>query len=182
MTRTAVPPRRISLAPHANRINFLLFLTGAMLGCGVIWAGSLGAVAEWDAMRGLDVFFQALRSNVRFLLLLYLLAYMRLGAWLIPSVFGLEGATLGASAAAMTCGMGWQGTAAFAVMMLFRLALALPYGFVLGAWAEEKSMDYGGRHPNGGAILLVTALVCVAASALEASAARWLLYLMKFGV
>ncbi len=179
--------RRNSPALRANLLNFLLFLSGALFACIVVKLGGTGAfLASGFSASSSDVFFQALLSFSRFLLLLYLLAYLRCGVLLIPLVFGLEGLLMGGTAAAVAAASGWQGTVLLAIMLMFRLILILPYSFLLGTWAIGQSLRYSEleRDETRIPVLLVTLLVLLLAAALECTAARRFssIYLLTFGV
>lgn len=175
-----------------NLLLLLLFFSGAALGCLFVGYFDLSGRlfpgrGEDDLLQGGRSFASALLWNLKFLLVLFLLAFTRLGALLIPPMFALEGLTLGTAAGCVLAGQGWTGLAALALLLLFRLALVLPYGFVLGSWAIEQSLRFGDRGRktrSSGPILLLTLALAALAAFLECTLARWLggMYFLKFGV
>jgi hypothetical protein len=82
--------------------------------------------------------------------------------------------------------MGPSGALWLGVLLCFRLLLVLPYGFLLGSWAVERSLAFDASAPGirEGEILLLTLLVLAAAAVLECTVAHWLggIYYLKFGV
>lgn len=183
MTTDFRMPRRAASA-RANCLNLALFVTGALLGCAVMYLGGVGTTLS-PAGTG-ETLSQALVSNGRFLLPLYLFAFIRWGAALVPPAFGLEGLLLGGTAAAVLGSMGRAGLPLMALMLLFRFLLVLPYGFLLGAWSVGQSLSYGSASVcrTWFPVLVVTLLVLALASLLECTVAQWLgcIYLLKFGV
>lgn len=172
---------------------FLLFLTGNVLGgllvrhfaisgsvfSGIVDKGSLSLYYGAD-------FPEVLLSVGKFLLLLYLLSFQRWGAMLVPPVFGIEGICFGISICGLISDMGPRGAVAAFLLMLFRLLVVLPYGFLLGGWSVERSLDFPHSGDKGSAmgVLAVTLAVMLLAAFLECSLARWLggMYYLKFGV
>ena len=197
MMKAAETSRRNSSKSQANRLNLLMFLTGACIGCMVVRLGGIGGELFPEPLQfgfadvclaGFHRFPGVLLANVKFLLLLYLLAFMRCGAMLVPPVFAAEGLLLGCTVAAVTGAMGYLGTALLSILLAFRLVLVLPYGFLLGAWSVEHSLSYVNPpvsdHRTRASVLLVTLLVLLMASLLECTAAQWLggVYFLRFGV
>lgn len=196
MTQVFMPTRRNSTKAHTGLLNLLLFFTGALLGCLVVKFFGLqnsalaGFSAASQASEGtaLAVSFPAvLVANGKFLMLLYLFAFLRCGAALIPPLFGAEGAFLGAAFASAFLSAGFHGAIRIALLLLFRLLLVIPYGFLLGEWSVSRSLSLGGsglRREASFQILLVTLLVLFLASFLEYTIGSWLggMYFLKFGV
>lgn len=197
MTQAFIPSRRNSSKEHTGILNFLLFLTGALLGClcvkflGIQNTALTGVSAANQAADGsgtLAASFPAvLLANGKLLVLLYLFAFLRCGAALIPPLFGAEGAFLGAAFASAILSAGVHGAVRMALLLIFRLLLILPYGFLLGEWAVSHSLSLsagGTRREACFRILLLTLLVLLLASFLECTLGSWLggIYLLKFGV
>lgn len=197
MTREFLTSRRSSSKENANILNFLMFLTGAVLGCLVVKCFGLESVLlagnadpqefSWSSAVGAS-FPTTLLINGKFLILLFLFAFLRCGAALIPPLFGAEGAFLGAAFASVISAMGRRGALLLAILLIFRLTLVLPYGFLLGVWSVEHSLSFETlsdvRRQKSVQICFLTLLVLVAASFLECTLARWLggIYFLKFGV
>ena len=122
----------------------------------------------------------------RFLILLYLLAFIPGGAVLVPPLFGAEGAFLGSTISAATLTLGIPGAVLFSILLLFRLLLVVPYGFLLGNWSVGQSLRFpersSGQRPA--LIFLLTAGVILTAAFLECTVAHWLggIYYLRFGV
>lgn len=196
MTQAFMPIRRNSLKAHTSLLNLLLFFTGATLGClvvkffgiqnGAISGFSAASQALSDSTPAAS-FPAVLVANGKLLALLYLLAFLRCGAALIPPLFGAEGAFLGAAFASAFLSAGIHGAVRMALLLLFRLLLVLPYGFLLGEWSVSRSLslgDSGRRQEASFSILLVTLLVLILASFFEHTIGSWLggMYFLKFGV
>jgi hypothetical protein len=158
-----------------------MFFTGALVGCLAVpmAAGQL----QLSILPAASGFLWALLANGKFLLVLFLLGQMPVGALLVPPVFGMEGLLLGGALAAGACAYGAQGVLVQSLFLLFRLVLVLPYGFLLGAWSVRRSLSYG-TGQRCGPVFLATCLVIFLAALLEATAARWLgvAYFIKIGV
>ena len=177
---------------RCNAQMLLLFLTGIILGCvfvryfdisGVVFSNILNQ----DGLSGFlwADFLETVLSMSKFLLLLYLLSFQRWGAMMVPPVFGVEGICLGISVCSLVSASGRGGIFLAVLLLMFRLILILPFGFLLGGWSVEQSL----RFPNVDIpacikILAVTLTVICIAAFLECSLARWLggIYYLKFGV
>lgn len=195
MTKDTAHVRRNSLTFRANSLNLLIFLTGVILGCLLIYFGSTEDDLKLDWIqepiylsKNTELFWEVLLTDGKFLLLLYLLAFMRPGALLTPTLFGWEGILWGTTAAAVAAEMGTRGLVLLALLFLFRLGILLPYGFLLGAWSVGQSLAYGSAsaadRKTRMVVLLVTIAVLVIASFLECTLAQWLarIYFLKVGV
>lgn len=187
--------RKNSLTFRVNCLNLLIFLTGVFFGCLLICFGGIGGLLTLERFqeslflsKGPDVFLEALLTNGKFLALLYLLAYMRAGAILTPTLFGCEGILMGGTAAAVAAEMGCHGLMLLALLFLFRLCILLPYGFLLGTWSVGQSLSCGtgfsADQRSRVVVLLLTIAVLMAASFLECTVAQWLarIYYLKVGV
>lgn len=173
---------------RCTALLLLLFLTGLLLGCLFVrhfdlsasLLGTGAAENSGDAQR----FWAVLLRNGKFLLVIYLLAFSRSGALLIPLIFALEGLMLGTAAGGVLTGQGALGLVGLGLLFLFRLTLVIPFGFLLGCWAVERSLSFGTRPRESGGILLTTLLVLLLSALLECTLARWLggIYFLKFGV
>lgn len=189
MTKDSLTERSRLPVQRANALNFLLFVTGVLLGClAVQFLGFESSIIS-DFSQPLaagPAMYAALLSNGKFLILLYLLAFLRCGAALVPPLFGAEGAFFGAMAASVVSAAGPRGTVLLAILLMFRLFLVLPYGFLLGNWSILESLSFDGpnRSQHRFGVLLVTLAVLAAAAFLECTLARWLggMYYLKFGV
>lgn len=169
----------------------LLFLTGNLLG-GILvrhfdFSGSLfpGVVDRADLSGYFGTgFLQVLLAEGKFLLVLYLLSFQRWGAMLIPPVFGVEGIFFGMTTCSLVLGLGPKGLVVSFLLMLFRLVLILPYGFLLGGWSVERSLQFPSHSSNALGVLAVTLGVMLLGAVFESSLARWLggMYYLKFGV
>ena len=194
MTQAYMPTRRNSIKERTGVLNLLLFFTGALMGCLVvkffgIQNGALSGIPDASAsVDGSGVSFPAvLAANGKLLALLFLFAFLRCGAALIPPLFGAEGAFLGAAFASAYLSAGIHGAVRLALLLIFRLLLVLPYGFLLGEWSVAQSLSVGGGAHQRKAcipILLITLLVLFLASFLEHTIGSWLggMYFLKFGV
>lgn len=171
----------------------LLFLTGILLGCLLVRHFDIaGSVFSGIADRGSLSFYlggdfpEVLLSMGKFLLLLYLLSFQRWGAMMVPPVFGIEGVFFGVSVCSLVLVMGVKGAVLSVLLMLFRLLLVLPYGFLLGGWSVEQSLRFSKHRDPGAAsgVLAVTLLIILLSAFLECSLSRWLggMYYLKFGV
>ena len=105
MTKDTAHVRRNSLTFRANSLNLLIFLTGVILGCLLIYFGSTEGDLKLDWIqepiylsKNTELFWEVLLTDGKFLLLLYLLAFMRPGALLTPTLFGWEGILWGTTA------------------------------------------------------------------------------------
>ena len=197
MTTDYMPIRKNSTKERTSVLNLLLFFTGALMGCFFvkifgIQNGALAGLsdasnaAEASSLPGTS-FPAVLVANGKLLALLYLFAFLRCGAALIPPLFGAEGAFLGAAFASAILSAGFHGVVRLALLLIFRLLLVLPYGFLLGEWAVSHSLclgDSGHRKGAGFQILLLTLLVLFLATFLECTLGSWLggIYFLKFGV
>ena len=171
----------------------LLFLTGILLGYLLVrYFGLSGGVFsgvfdEGDLslyVRG--AFPEVLLSMGKFLLLLYLLGFQRWGAMMVPPVFGIEGIFFGVSVCGLVSALGARGVLLSLLLMLFRLILVVPFGFLLGGWAVEHSLSFpqAAEKRNSFGVLAVTLAVLLLAAFLDCTLARWLggMYYLKFGV
>ena len=170
---------------RTNSLNFLMFVTGTVLGCfGSRFLGGT-SLTELETILAGGSFLSSLLGCGRFLILLYLLAFIPGGAALVPPLFGAEGAFLGGAISAAALTMGVKGGVLLSVLMLFRLALVVPYGFLLGGWSVGQSLHFPQRSTEQPVqILMLTICVIVAAAFLECTVAHWLggIYYLKFGV
>ena len=193
MTNEFSTVRRNPTWEHANILNFLLFFTGAVLGCLLVRFFGIKSILHpedsWDISAvTAPSFYAVLLANGKFLILLYLLAFLRCGAALVPPLFGAEGAFLGAAFASVVSAMGYHGAVLLTILLVFRLVLVLTYGFLLGSWSVKHSLSFGAvsdaQRQNRILILLFTLAVLVIASFLECTLVRWLggIYYLKFGV
>lgn len=196
MTNEFVETRRNSTKERINFLNFLMFLTGVILGCLSIKLLGTVFLLHIDPLKHLDlVSLKAaapsvftIFSNGKFLVLLYLLAFLRCGAALIPPLFGAEGAFLGAAFTSVISAMGSRGAVLLGILLIFRLFLVLPYGFLLGTWSVTTSLDFGRRstaqRQSSAPIFLLTLAILLISTFLECTLARWLggIYYLKFGV
>lgn len=197
MTQVFMPTRKNSIKERSSLLNLLLFFTGALVGCLLVkyfgiqngaLSGFSAAPTSMDDPGVLAVSFPAvLIANGKLLALLFLFAFLRCGAALVPPLFGAEGAFLGAAFASAYLSAGIHGGIRMALLLIFRLLLVLPYSFLLGEWSVSHSLSLGGgshRKETCFQILLVTTLVLFLASFLEHTIGKWLcgMYLLKFGV
>lgn len=142
--------------------------------------------SEPETVLSTGSFLASLLGCGRFLVLLYLLAFIPGGAVLVPPLFGAEGAFLGATISAAALSLGMRGAVFFSILLLFRLILAVPYGFLLGSWSVGQSLHFPERsgRQRPALILLLTVGVILTAAFLECTVAHWLggIYYLKFGV
>lgn len=171
---------------RTNSLNFLLFVTGAVLGClcSRFFGGT--SLSEAETILAGGSFSSSLLGCGRFLVLLYLLAFIPGGAALVPPLFGAEGAFLGGAISAAYLALGPKGAVLLSVLLLFRLLLVVPYGFLLGAWSVGQSLRFPERNAKQQPVQILFLTVCVVAAAafLECTVAHWLggIYYLKFGV
>ena len=186
LTKAFYAIRKKPAGLRANSLNFLLFVTGAVFGC--LFSRFFGGMStsEPEAVLSGGSFLSSLLGCGRFLSLLYLLAFIPGGAVLVPPLFGAEGAFLGGAISAAALALGVRGAVLFSVLLLFRLLLVVPYGFLLGSWSVGQSLRFPERsaRQNPALILLLTVCVILAAAFLECTVAHWLggIYYLKFGV
>jgi hypothetical protein len=176
----------------ANILLFLLFITGAALGCLLVWKSGLSGqlfdgLTNQQGLEGLLSSYDRASVflwNGKFLLLIFLLSYVRWGAAMLPPLFGVEGLLLGGVASSIIPSMGLTGGICLCILLGLRLLLVLPYSFLLGGWAVEESLSFGELAGNRTAVLVLTLAVILVASFLECTLARWLggMYYLKFGV
>lgn len=169
----------------------LMFLTGVLLGGVLVRYFGLGSSvfsgivdkSQLKSFFGVD-FFTAVVAEAKFLLLLYLLSFQSWGAMLVPPVFGIEGICYGMTVCSLMIALGGKGAVVAFLLMIFRLVLILPYGFLLGVWAVERSLSFPENRGRPMAILVMTCAVMLLSAFLESSLARWLggMYYLKFGV
>lgn len=169
----------------------LLFLTGVLLGGVLVRCFSLdsslfsGIVdkSQLEHLLGVD-FFTALVAQAKFLLLLYLLSFQSWGAMFVPPVFGIEGICYGVAVCSLGLNMGAHGIVVAFLLLMFRFLVILPYGFLLGCWAVERSLNFPESYGKPLAILALTCGILLLSAFLESSLARWLggMYYLKFGV
>lgn len=182
----------VSEKNRSTALNLLLFLTGILLGALLVRHFDLfaevfpGVQNHEDLKRFLNRDFpQIFLSGGKFLLMIYLLGFQRWGAMMVPPVFGIEGLYFGGTMSGMISVMGLRGMILAILLMLFRLLLVLPYGFLLGGWAVNQSLGFSGDSPgNRIAVLLITLLVMTLSAFLECTLGRWLggMYYLTFGV
>ena len=68
-------------------------------------------------------------------------------------------------------------------MLLFRLVLVVPYGFLLGLWCMRQSLGFGSEQDRSAfGVLVLTGAVLLAASLLECTVAKDAAYFLRFGV
>lgn len=175
-----------ALKLRTNSLNFLLFVTGTAFGCLCSRFFGTASGSEVQTILAGGSFLSSLLGCGRFLILLYLFAFIPGGAVLVPPLFGAEGAFLGGAISAAAMAMGAKGAVLFSVLLLFRLVLVVPYGFLLGAWSVGKCLRFPDRNAarQPVQILCMTACVIAAAAFLECTVAHWLggIYYLKFGV
>lgn len=165
-----------------------LFLTGLVLGC--VLARVLGVKLELLPQSGKSLpdrrqVLLSLSRNAKFLILLFLLGFTRCGAMLIPVILGAEGALLGLLCGGAFSLCGKSGLLALILLLLPRLLLVVPYGFLLGSWSWRQSLEFGGENRRDvGGVLLITILAVLLASVLECTLSRFgcAAYSLKFGV
>ena len=174
MTKDFAASRRNSSIAWANLCNFLLFLTGTILGCLIAAVCpsrfSLGSCYLAVSADSFSRYALAFSASGKFLLLLLLLSNMRSGPLLIPPLFGLEGLLLGNLFSTAYFSLGVQGIIALGILICFRLVLILPYGFLLGAWSVSRSLEPP-ESDHVLSVILLTLLLLAAATLLEGSLA-----------
>lgn len=172
----------------------LMFLTGCVLGCGLcilagirgtLFPGVSGSAASFRefALRPDPV---VLASCIRLCVPVFLLGFTRWGAALIPAWFGIEGFLLSGAVCAFAMGNGLHGLCAAGILLSFRLLLLLPYSFLLGSWAVDRSLRFDWAPGLGNAFMIgvITVAAAVVTALLECSLGRWLscMYFLSFGV
>ena len=141
MTKEFSKKRRNESGLRILICNLLLFLTGLCIGC--LWSLLFG-VAEplskeslLHELSGLHSFFFLLMQNSRGLMLLLLLSFAPCAALVVPLVFGLVGIRIGHF---VTMLLTFEGTGLWLICLMCRLALLLPYSFLLGSWSVMQSL------------------------------------------
>ena len=162
----------------SNLIHLTLFLTGLMLGCLVSRSTRLSvdlSIADDWLVRFCD--YSLIYG--KFLLLIYLLSFMRYGAIGVPPLFGLEGIMIGCKITSAFCFGGVHDLLAVLVLNVFHIVLILPYGFVLGAWTVDRCFDYTVKqYSKNPMVLMVTLCVIVVSALLQSVAGSALLRIM----
>ena len=174
MIYDTVFPDRNTLKVYLNLCNFLLFLTGILCGCILTFLSDLSfteaAVSSFSVISShwYRSFWTSILSNGKFLLLLFLLSFLSSGVYLIPLLFGVEGAFCGA-ALTYVLSVGRSYSVFVFVLLFIHMFLILPYGFLLGTWASERCLSgfkINSRYSDC-SVLLVTLFVIMVASMLE---------------
>lgn len=184
MYNTVGDPGGLPSAKRCGAMLLMMFLTGVVLGC--LLARLLGLQcflapeADWALAPNL---YRVLLWNAKFLMTAYLLAFSPGGICLLPPLFGVEGALLGALFGAAILSQGLPILPELASLLLFRLILVVPYGFLLGGWSMRQSLGFGSEQDRSAfGVWLLTAGVLLAASLLECTAAKDAAYYLRFGV
>ena len=116
----------------------------------------------------------------------FLMGFTHWGAGLIPAWFGIEGFLLSGAVCASALGYGLRGLWAAGLVLSFRLLMLLPYSFLLGSWAVDRSPRFDSTPGRGNAFLIgvITVAAALVTALLECSLGRWLgcLYFLSFGV
>ena len=164
----------------------MLFLTGVALGCVLAqWLGLRCYITAEEDKSFDAALIRVLLWNAKFLLASYLLAFSPGGTLLLPLLFGAEGALLGALFGAVLSAQGAAMLPCLVAMLLFRLVLVVPYGFLLGLWCMRQSLGFGSERSRIAAhsgVLVLTGAVLLAASLLECTVAKDAAYFLRFGV
>ena len=184
MYNTAGVPRGIPSTKRCGAMLLMLFVTGVALGCFLAkWLGLRCYAAPERAQSLESAMVRVLLWNAKFLFTAYLLAFSPGGKLLLPPLFGAEGALLGALFGAAILSQGMPALPWLASLMLFRLILVVPYGFLLGLWSMRQSLGFGGRQDRSAfGVLVLTTAVLLAASLLECTVAKDAAYYLRFGV
>ncbi|MDD6024421.1 MAG: hypothetical protein PUC06_09345 [Oscillospiraceae bacterium] len=177
-----------------NRTLLLMFLIGCVLGCGLcILTGIRGVLFPGVTDTQMSFWEFALRPDpvvlaacIRLCVPVFLLGLTRWGAALIPAWFGIEGLLLSGAVCAFTAGNGLCGLFAAGILLSFRLLILLPYSFLLGSWAVDRSLRFDWAPGLGNAVMIgiITVFAAVGTALLECSLGRWLscLYFLSYGV
>lgn len=184
MYNTAGVPQGVPSTKRCGAMLLMLFVTGVALGCFLArWLG-LRCYAVPEKAQSLEpAMARVLLWNAKFLLTAYLLAFSPGGRLLLPPLFGAEGMLLGALFGAAILSQGMSALPWLASLLLFRLILVVPYGFLLGFWSMRQSLGFGSRQDRSAfGVLVLTAVVLLAASLLECTVARDAAYYLRFGV
>ncbi len=184
MCNTAGVPNGVPSTKRCGAMLLLLFITGVALGCVLARWLELRCYAAPEETQSLkSAMVRVLLWNAKFLFATYLLAFSPGGRLLLPPLFGAEGTLLGALFGAVMLSQGMLALLWLASLMLFRLVLVVPYGFLLGRWSMRQSLGFGGRQDRSTfGVLVLTAVVLLAASLLECTVARNAAYYLRFGV
>ena len=172
-----------SVVYRSGSLILLLFLTGIFGGALFVryfdllgsHLSGVSSLADLEAFLQRS-FYEIFLSQAKFLLLLYLLAFQRWGAGLILPVYCMEGVFLGGTVCGIVSLMGSGGFLMALLLLLFRLLLVIPYGFLLGEWSIRRSLSFpsAGERTNCIAILLLTLVLLVVSSYLESTLGQWL--------
>ena len=184
MYNTTGVPSGIPSTKRCGAMLLMLFVTGVALGCFLAKWLELRCYPAPDENQSMEsAMVRVLLWNAKFLLTAYLLAFSPGGKLLLPPLFGAEGALLGALFGAAMLSQGMNALPWLASLMLFRLLLVVPYGFLLGLWSMRQSLGFGGRQDRSTfGVLVLTAAVLLAASLLECTVARDAAHYLRFGV
>ncbi len=174
----------IPSAKRCGAMLLMLFLTGVVLGCVLTqWLGLQCYVTFAEEQSLQSEIIRVLLWNAKFLLAAYLFAFLPSGTLLLPLLFGAEGALLGALFGAVLSAQGVAMLPCLVTLLLFRLVLALPYGFLLGRWSMRQSLGFGNEQDRSTfGVLSLTIVVLLAASLLEGIVAKDAAYYLRFGV
>lgn len=176
--------RGIPSVKRCGAMLLMLFLTGVALGCVLAqWLGLRCYITAEEDKSFDAALIRVLLWNAKFLLTSYLLAFSPGGTLLLPLLFGAEGALLGALFGAVLSAQGAAMLPCLVAMLLFRLVLVVPYGFLLGLWAMRQSLGFGSEQDRSAfGVLVLTGAVLLAASLLECTVAKDAAYFLRFGV
>lgn len=176
--------RGIPSVKRCGAMLLMLFLTGVALGCVLAqWLGLRCYITAEEDKSFDAALIRVLLWNAKFLLASYLLAFSPGGTLLLPLLFGAEGALLGALFGAVLSAQGAAMLPCLVAMLLFRLVLVVPYGFLLGLWCMRQSLGFGGEQDRSAfGVLVLTGAVLLAASLLECTVAKDAAYFLRFGV
>lgn len=183
MYNTAGDPRGVPSAKRCGAMLLAMFLTGVVLGCGLARLLGLQGIVPTEKQAFRPMLVRVLLWNAKFLFIAYLLAFSPGGMLLLPTLFGLEGAMLGALFCTVLSNQGMSVLPYLVLRMLFRLILVVPYGFLLGCWSMRQSLGFGSRQDRSAfGVGLATAVVLLASSLLECTVAQNAAYYLRFGV
>lgn len=176
---------------RCTQLHLLLFLSGIVFAALFVryFAGVacyfFGIRDQTDISAMLSRSFpSALLSCGKFLLIIFLLSFQRWGALIVPCLFFMEGFFLGGILSAVPRLLGSDGYMLGFLLMLFRMLFVIPYSFLLGHWAVERSLSFPRHSANHFGVLIITLLVILFSAFLSCTLGRYLggIYYLKFGV
>ena len=176
---------------RCSQLHLLLFLSGIVFAALFVRYFDSFATAFFGIRSQTDIsdmlsrsFLSAVLSHGKFLLVMYLLSTHQWGGFIIPCLFFMEGFFLGGILSSVSVFVGSGGYVMGLLLVLFRVLLVIPYSFLLGHWAVERSLSFPEQSKNTLGVLVFTLFVIGFSAFLACTLGRFFggIYYLKFGV